>query len=118
MIRLTAIFLIADQQSPDAGSVWLLCSRGGPRSNNWEHLELMDLLQTCSQAGFHDDIYGFAIAEAKFGITVNQATHFELNDAEIIPGRSNGLSWVLRRVPYSWSKCTVGLSSDEWCEPM
>jgi hypothetical protein len=71
-----------------------------------------------SRAGFHDDVHGFAITEAKFDITVNQATHFELNDAEIIPGRSNGLSWVLRRVPYSQSRCTIKLSSGEECEPM
>jgi hypothetical protein len=46
VIRLTTIFPISGPQFPDAESVWLLCSRGEPRSNNWDHLELIDLLQS------------------------------------------------------------------------
>jgi hypothetical protein len=41
------------------------------------------------QARFRDDVHGFVIAEAKFGISLKTVTHFKLNDAEIIPDRSN-----------------------------
>jgi hypothetical protein len=45
-------------------------------------------------------------------------THFKLNDAEIIPDRSNWLLWVFRRVACSRLKCTMGLSHDEGCRPI